>query len=103
MAGFVDDVLLRFLDADFVAAVLAGVEAETLFYATYDAQQFDVQEAAVASVEQRQFAKPAFETIRTTGTDERCGAAPDRLRIDRVQPRLGRLSWVDVFLEVALN
>ncbi len=103
MAGFADDMLLRFLDDGFVSGVLAAVGEDTLFNTTYDAQQFDVEDAALASIERRQFEAAAFETIRTTGTDERSGAAPDRSRIDRAQPRLGRLSWVDVFLDVALN
>jgi hypothetical protein len=45
---------------------------------------------------------PAFETIRTNGTDERIMPSAERVKVDRAQPRYGRLAWVDIFLDVLL-
>jgi hypothetical protein len=46
---------------------------------------------------------PAFETIRTNGIDERIIPSTERVKVDRAQPRYGRLAWVDVFLDVVLS
>ena len=104
MSGFSDQMYLRFLDDGFVQDLLVNqLGLPTLFQITYDAQDMELQSAALAGVPARVFQMPAFETIRTTGTEERTLPDPQRVRIDHAQPHYGRLEWVDVLLDVQLS
>jgi len=103
MSAFGDQLLLRFLQDAFVEDLLTkqlGLQA--LFKLTYQMDDIDLKEIALAGVALRQFQMPAFETIRTSGIDERIMPSSERVKVDRAQPRYGRLAWVDVFIDVLL-
>ena len=101
MSGFADQLLLRFLDNSFVNDLLINkVGLADLFNTTYEVETIDVRQLDLASVQRKEFVFPAFETIRTSGTDERIIPATERVKVDRTQPRRGRLAWIDVFLSV---
>jgi hypothetical protein len=99
-----DKMLLRFLDNAFIKDFLENQLGLTaLFNLTYAAQDVELKELTYTKLKNREFAVPAFETIRTSGTQERLSPAPERFRIDREQRRHGRLAWVEVMLEVLLT
>jgi hypothetical protein len=103
LSGFADQLLLRFLEANFVEDLLTNqLGLAALFDTTYEVETVDLRELALAGVQRKEFAVPAFETIRTSGIDERIVPNTERVKVDRAQPRYGRLSWVDVFLDVLL-
>ncbi len=104
MSAFADELLLRFLDDTFVEDLLENqLGLESLFDVTYQAEDVDLREINLAGPPGRQFQMPAFETIRTNGTDERIMPSAERVKVDRAQPRYGRLAWVDIFLDVLLS
>jgi|SRR5882724_4841044 len=103
MSAFADELLLRFLDDTFVEDLLKNqLGLTSLFNVTYQAEDVDLREIKLAGPPKRQFQMPAFETIRTNGTDERIMPSAERVKVDRAQPRYGRLAWVDIFLDVFL-
>ena len=103
MSAFADELLLRFLDDTFVEDLLKNqLGLASLFNVTYQAEDVDLKEIKLAGPPGRQFQMPAFETIRTNGTDERIMPSAERVKVDRSQPRYGRLAWVDIFLDVFL-
>jgi hypothetical protein len=104
MSTFADELLLRFLDDTFVEDLLENqLGLAPLFNVTYEAEDVDLREINLAEPPRRQFQMPAFETIRTNGTDERIMPSAERVKVDRAQPRYGRLAWVDIFLDVLLS
>lgn len=106
MSTFVDQMLLKFLDNSKVTELLTNLQPKTLFNHTYEVQNIvlpDPQEITLERIDRREFQMPAFETIRTSGMEERIVPTPERVKVDRAQPRYGRLAWVDVFLEVLLS
>jgi hypothetical protein len=103
MSIFADRILLQFLQDAFIEELLQNqLGLSTLFSLAYKTEEIELREISLAGVQRRQFQMPAFETIRTTGTEERILPAPERIQVNRTQPRYGRLSWVEVFLEVLL-
>jgi hypothetical protein len=103
VSSFSDQLLLKFLEDNFVQDLLTNqLGLASLFNATYSVDTIDLRELALAGVQRKQFEVPAFETIRTNGIDEQIIPTAGRVRIDRSQPRYGRLAWVDVFLDVLL-
>jgi len=103
MSAFGDELLLRFLDDTFVEDLLKNqVGLASLFNVTYQTEDVDLKEINLAGSPGRQFQMPAFETIRTNGIDERIVPSTERVKVDRAQPRYGRLAWVDIFLDVFL-
>lgn len=103
MSAFGDQMSMRFLEENFVTDLLSDLGLQTLFNIIYSAEKIDVREVTLGSILNKQFQVPAFETIRTTGVDERLTASPDRVKVDRSQPRHGRLVWTEVLLELLLN
>jgi hypothetical protein len=104
MSAFADELLLRFLDDTFVEDLLkTQLGLPSLFNVTYQGEEVDLKEVDLAGPPERQFEMPAFETIRTNGVDERIIPSTERVKVDRAQPRYGRLAWVDVFLDVLLS
>ena|SRR5260221_4599900 len=104
MSAFTDQLLLRFLEDIFVQDLLTNqLGLQALFDLTYQIDDIDVKEIALVKVPSRQFQMPAFETIRTNGIDERIMPTTERVKIDRTQPRYGRLAWVDVFIDALLS
>jgi hypothetical protein len=70
MSAFVDATLLRFEDA-FVSSLLNGLGLTALFNATFDATDIALQSITLGPVSARSYKVPAFESIRSSGTDER--------------------------------
>lgn len=96
--------LLRFLENNFVTDLLNNeLGLLVLFNLTYNADDIDLEEITLSGIQSRQFQVPVFETIRTVGTEERIMPAPERVNINHAQQRLGRLEWVEVFLEILLS
>lgn len=104
MSVFVDQMFFRFLQDDFVVDLLTNqLGLSTLLNVIYKLETVELKTVELARVERREFAFPAFETIRTSGIDERIMPTAERTKVDRTQPRYGRLAWVDVFLDVAVS
>src|SRR5262249_37614270 len=103
MSAFADQLLLQFLQENFVRDLLTNqLGLISLFNLTYEAEDIDLKQIALAGVQRKEFELPAFETIRTSGIDERIMPTAERVKVDRAQPRYGRLTWVDVFLDILL-
>src|SRR5262245_12179375 len=103
MSVFADQLLLQFLQENFVTNLLTDqLGLASLFNLTYEAEEIDLKQIALTGVQRKEFELPAFETIRTSGINERIMPAAERVKVDRAQPRYGRLAWVDVFLDVLL-
>lgn len=102
MSTFVDTALLRFADDTFVGDLLTEVGLAALFAASYTARDFGVESVALASVGPRSYKVPAFETLRSTGAEERVVPDTQRVRVDRVYPRFGRIDWIDVAFDAVL-
>jgi hypothetical protein len=103
MSIFTDQMSIRFLRDDFITTLLNDIGLLTLFNIIYSVEKIAVREITLGSILSRRFQVPAFEAIRTSGVDERLTSSPERIKIDRVQPRYGRLAWTDIFLELLLN
>ena len=104
MSVFADRLLLQFSDDSFVQDLLTNqLGLAALFNLTYAVEDIDLRQIALAGVPRRVFEVPAFETIRTSGTDEKIMPTTERVRVERVQPRYGRLAWVDVLLDVLVS
>lgn len=104
MSSFADQMLLRFLDDAFIDDLLSNeLGLASLFNLTYEVQDIELKEIALERISRREFQMPAFETIRTTGMEERIMPAPERVKVNHEQSRYGRLAWVEVFLEVLLS
>jgi hypothetical protein len=103
MSAFGDQLLLRFLQDAFVDDLLTKqLGLQVLLNLTYQMDDIDLKEIVLGGASLRQFQMPAFETIRTSGIDERIMPSSERVKVDRAQPRYGRLAWVDVFIDVLL-
>ncbi len=102
MVTFTDRIILQFLQDTFVEDLLAQLGLATLFSLTYQTEDIEIREITFAGLQKRQFQMPVFETIRRTGTEERIIPSPERWQLNYAQSRLGRLAWIDVFLEVLL-
>ncbi len=103
MSAFGDQMSIRFLEESFITELLDDLGLLTLFNIIYNAEKIEVREVALGSVLNKRFQVPAFETIRTTGIDERLSSPTDRIKVDRAQARHGRLEWTEIFLELLLN
>lgn len=100
---FTDQLLVRFLDPAFVDDLLdTQIGIDEMFAVTYATDDLDVKSVTLDAVERTQFAMPAFETLRTSGVNERIIPASERVQVTRTQSRRGRLEWVDVFLKLRL-
>src|SRR4051812_17976139 len=103
MSGFADLLLIQFGQAAFVTDFLVNkIGLDALFNTAYTAETVVPHNFSLASVQQTEFEMPAFETIRERGINERITPSSERMKIDRDHYRLGRLSWVDVYLDVLL-
>ena len=103
MSAFGDQLRLRFLQDAFVDDLLTKqLGLEVLLNLTYQMDDIDLKEIVLGGASLRQFQMPAFESIRTSGIDERIMPSSERVKVDRAQPRYGRLAWVDVFIDVLL-
>jgi len=103
MSTFVDATLLRFAQDAFVSNLLNGLGLTALFNATFDATDIALQSVALGPVSTRSYKVPAFESIRSSGTDERIVPDSQRVRKERVIARFGRLDWIDVAFDAVLN
>ena len=103
MSAFVDATLLRFAQDAFVTDLLNGLGAMAIFNAMFDAADVAVQSAAIGPIAARSYKIPAFETVRSNGTDERIVPTTERVRKNRTFPRFGRLDWVDVAFDATIQ
>lgn len=104
MATLTDRLTLRLLDDAFVSDLLATqIGLAPLFGLTYRLEAGIVHQVALTRIRRRQFQIPLFQTVRTRGSDERQGANPERIRIDREQPRKGRLEFLDAEIEIEVT
>ena len=103
MSAFVDSTLLRFAQDVFVSNLLNQIGLATIFNATFEATDIALQSVTLGTLSTRSFKVPAFETVRSLGTDERIVPDTQRVRKERSIPRVGRLDWVDVAFDAVLN
>lgn len=110
MSEFVDLMTIKLSDDAYVACLSGGESFYLdLFNTTYVNEDLAVkglekfQNGDLILVRDRRIQMPVFETIRTVGTDERIVLDSQRVQLRRKQPRQGRLTWVDVFLDIALR
>jgi hypothetical protein len=103
MSAFVDSILLRFAQDAFVSNLLNGLGLTAIFNATFDAIDIALQSVTLGPISPRSYKIPTFETVRTSGTDERTLPDAQRVQKERVMPRSGRLEWVDVAFDAVLN
>jgi hypothetical protein len=104
MSTFSDGLLVSFLQDAFIVDLLTNqVTLNAVLSTVMEPEGITIEELTLTRVRRREFALPAFETLRTIGTDEQLTPVSERTRIERSEPRRGRLAWVDVFLEVDLT
>jgi hypothetical protein len=104
MSTFADRLLLQFSDDNFVQDLLTNqLGLAAIFNLIYTVEDIDLKQIALVGTPRRIFEVPAFETIRTNGTDEKLVPTTERIRVERAQPRYGRLAWVDVLLDVLVS
>jgi hypothetical protein len=104
MSAFVDGTLLRFAQDTFVADLLTnGLGLAAIFNAMFEATDVQLQSVTLGPVMARSYKVPAFESVRSSGTDERIVPDTQRVRKERVLPRFGRLDWVDVAFDAVLS
>lgn len=115
MSSFADQIILQFAQEStnggpetftekFLKTKLeAGLGAQALFDLTYDVEDVEIKAIEIGSVIDKHFGIPVFETIHTTATHERIIPDTQRTQVRQSQPRLGRLAWIDVLLEVRLS
>ena len=103
MSSFIDSTLLKFSQEPFVTGLLNGLGPTALFNASFNAIDIAVQSVTLGSLTPRSYKVPAFESIRSTGTDERIVPNTQRVRKELTLPRFGRLDWVDVAFEAVLQ
>lgn len=95
--------MMRFLDDAFALDFLATrVGAVALFNTAYTPVDFNLQSVAVSRVVRREFEAPTFETVRSTGSDEKITPTSERVMSERSTKNQGRLVWVDVALAAVL-
>jgi hypothetical protein len=104
MSAFVDAMLLRFAQDAFVADLMTnGLGLAAIFNATFEVTDVSLQSITLGPVSARSYKVPAFETVRSRGTDERILPDSQRVRTERALPRFGRLDWVDVAFDAVLS
>jgi hypothetical protein len=103
MSVFADQMSIRFAQDSFITGFLNDLGLLTILNTIYSFETIFIQEVTLGSIVNKRFQVPAFETIRTSGVDEKLTSMPERVKIDRVQPRNGRLAWTEVLLELLLN
>jgi hypothetical protein len=103
VATFADSQLLQFTQDAFVTSWLSDqLGLLPLFNLTYAPVDFQIQQLTLAAVRRKEFQLPVFETLRTRGVDEQIVPTTQRTQIERARLRAGRLTWVDVYLDVLL-
>lgn len=103
MSVFVDATLLRFERDEFVTELLTDhLGPRAIFDTVFRATGVDVQSIELGPISARSYKVPAFESLRSRGTDERIVPDVQRVRTERTFARFGRLEWVDVAFEAVL-
>jgi hypothetical protein len=103
VSAFVDATLLQFAQDSFVIDLLNGLGLDAIFDASFTSSDITLQSIVLGSVTRRSYKIPAFESIRSSGTDERIVPDTQRVRKERVLARSGRLDWVDVAFDAVLD
>jgi len=103
MSAFGDQVLLQFQQDAFTTDLLESqLGLQSLLDTVYRPEDITVVQITLAGVLRKEWAMPAFETIRSSGTGETILPGAARTKVDRAWARRGRLAWVDVYLDVLL-
>lgn len=103
MSAFADQMSLQFLQDTFVSDFLTNqIGLEEIFNAAYDLTDLQLQDLSLASVDQKIFQAPTFESIRIVGSHERIVPTSERSQMERSMKRFGRLVWADVQLNLSL-
>lgn len=103
MPAFSDRISLRFLDDTFLEALVGQLGLPALFAIAFELREATVHDVQLTGVRRRKFQVPVFETVRTHGSEDHLASPPKRIRLDRQQPRAGRLGWVDVLVELEVR
>src|SRR5438045_636862 len=104
MSTFVDSAMLRFSQNAFVTDIMTnGLGLTSIFNTTFTSTGMALQSVTLGPISARSYKMPAFETIRSVGTDERISPDSQRVRKERRMARFGRLDWVDVAFDVVLS
>jgi hypothetical protein len=104
MSTFVDSAMLRFSQDPFVTDIMTnGLGLTSLFNTTFTSTDMALQSVTLGPISARSYKVPAFETIRSIGTDERISPDSQRVRKERRLARFGRLDWVDVAFDLVLS
>jgi hypothetical protein len=104
MSTFVDSAILRFSQDSFVTDIMTnGLGLTSIFNTTFTSTDMALQSVTLGPISARSYKVPAFETIRSVGTDERISPDSQRVRKERRLARYGRLDWVDVAFEAVLS
>lgn len=104
--SFRDQTLLRLLDDPFVTGLFSGVGAvdlTALFRQVYSLEEIELKQVALREISGREMEMATFETLHTRGRHERLAGGPDTIRIDREQPRRGRLAWIDALVRLVVD
>jgi len=102
MSTFIDTTLLRCTQDAFVTGLLNGLGLTAIFNAVFKATELDVKSMELGEIGARSYKVPAFESVRSSGIDERITPDMQRVRKERTLPRFGRLDWVDVAFAATL-
>jgi hypothetical protein len=104
MSIFVDSTILRFSQESFVIDIMTnGLGLTSLFNMMFTSTDMALQSVTLGPISARSYKVPAFETIRSIGTDERISPDSQRVRKERRLARFGRLDWVDVAFDAVLS
>lgn len=104
MSAFVDGTLLRFAQDAFVADLLTnGLGLAAIFNVMFEATDVQLQSVTLGPVMARSYKVPVFESVRSSGTDERIVPDTQRVRKERLVPRIARLDWAEVAFDFVLN
>jgi len=105
MSGFADQMMVRFLDDAFTSDFLrTRIGAAAIFNTAYDPTDFTLNSVKVSQVVRREFEAPTFESIRTTGSNERITPQPpERIQMERSIKNYGRLVWAEIAIEAILG
>jgi hypothetical protein len=103
MSGFTDQTMIRFLDDTFTSDFLTNrIGASVLFNTAYNPVDFTPQGVTVSQVLSREFESPTFETIRSSGSEEKLTTS-ERVLTERSFRNYGRLVWVEVAVSAILG
>ncbi len=101
MPNLTDRLTLRFLDDAVVTQLLTtDIGLTPLFNLGYRLEDGTVHGLELVRIARSEFQKPVFQTLHTRGSEDRQGR--ESTRLNREQPKGGRLEWIDVRFQVVV-